>query len=167
MLKDEVKTWTEVHNFYVWHSFARLYSLTVQFNWDGSFVHSTIKTLLLMQFWVMTALYVDPTGPHVGSTWQEIGHFRCCFRVHLWSARFCTLHCMKWRNGLCTLLPTEHWPSCRVKRILDFFLLKCFKTLWRQNFLIWNFPARLEVNNCENKKCGLISNVSFLTSSYT
>lgn len=38
----------KVHYFYVWHFFARWYSVTVQLNWSGSFAHSSIKTLLLM-----------------------------------------------------------------------------------------------------------------------
>lgn len=59
--------WTEVHNFYVWHSFARWYSVTVQFNWGGSFAHSSIKTLLLMHSeswpaWMLT--WLDPCGEH-------------------------------------------------------------------------------------------------------
>lgn len=40
--------WVKVHYFYVWHFFARWYSVTVQLNWSGSFAHSSIKTLLLM-----------------------------------------------------------------------------------------------------------------------
>lgn len=59
--------WTEVHNFYVWHSFARWDSVTVQFNWGGSFAHSSIKTLLLMHSeswpaWMLTCL--DPCGEY-------------------------------------------------------------------------------------------------------
>lgn len=44
----QVKWNVNCDHFYVWHFFARWYSVTVQFNRGGSFTHSSIKTLLLM-----------------------------------------------------------------------------------------------------------------------
>lgn len=43
------KKWTEVHEFL---RLARWNPVSVQFNWGGSFAHSSIKTLLSDAFWV-------------------------------------------------------------------------------------------------------------------
>lgn len=94
------ENWTEVHNFYVWHSFARWYPITVQFNWGGSFAHSSIKTLLLMHSefwpaWVSTCL--DPCGKH-----KILGTFLGLEQIG-WT--------MKWKGHLGTFFSTERCPT--------------------------------------------------------
>lgn len=55
----------EVHPFYVWQTSARWYPVSVQFNWGGSFAHSSIKTLLLMHSDFLSCLGLDTAASPV------------------------------------------------------------------------------------------------------
>jgi len=112
--------WTEVHHFYVWHSFARWYSVTVQFNWGGSFAHSSIKTLLLMH----CELWIAWTETWLHRTFYNKWHPICILTpehiqnscIHDTSVNLC--HSVNWRSHLWTSSWSQTNACCKFKRFV-------------------------------------------------
>lgn len=132
---------------------ARWFSVTVQFNWGGSFAHSSIKTLLLMQF-ELWAVWTEMLGLGLGGGLSTAaGPGRTCSTQNYVAFPTSTKRddFMSYHTALHVPFFTQCWPYKHLSVRKDLCFIKHFQSAafwrWTEIHSKCRFYTRSELKN--------------------